>query len=331
MFECIPMINITKSHIILGDCVEKMKELPENSFDIIIADPPYNIGKDFGNNSDKQTMPEYIQWSKKWIAECQRLLKNTGTMFIYGFDERLAYLSVLLPIEQQRWLIWYYTNKNIPSLNFWQRSHESIICYWKKTPLFNRDEVREPYTSAFLKGSAGRIRPATEGRFSHNTSKTTIYCANARGALPRDVINCSTLAGGASIKERLMYCKTCQKIIAPNERKKHQKHIVIIHPTQKPLALSDKLIKSSRPQGEFKVLIPFCGSGSECLATLKNGGIFTAFEINSDYVHLAHHAIQNYANSLNAFGVNTTNPLGRRSKVPCVGLNLINSSKESLS
>ncbi|WP_428049523.1 DNA-methyltransferase [Candidatus Avelusimicrobium caledoniensis] len=286
-----------KNKIILGDCIEEMKKLPSSSFDIVIADPPYNIGKDFGNNFDNYSLEEYISWSKKWIRECRRLLKDTGTMFVYGFDEILAHLSVMFPIGQQRWLIWYYTNKNVPSLNFWQRSHESIICHWKQTPIFNRDNVREPYTEGFLKGSAGRIRPNTKGRFSRESSQPTVYKAHAQGALPRDVFSISTLAGGAALRERNIFCKTCGKLIDPHQRKFHEGHDVIIHPTQKPLSLTEKLILSSKPKSDFSVLIPFGGSGSECLCTLTHGGQFTAFELNPDYVKLSQAVVDNYMSS----------------------------------
>ena len=288
------MLKEFKNKIILGDCIQGMKKLPSNSFDIIIADPPYNIGKNFGNNFDDYSLEEYIAWSKKWIRECRRLLKDTGTMFVYGFDEILAHLSVLFPLNQQRWLIWYYTNKNIPSLNFWQRSHESIICHWKHTPIFNRDDVREPYTEGFLKGSAGRTRPATKGRFSRETSGVTVYKAHERGALPRDVFSISTLAGGAALRERNIFCKTCGELIDPHKRKQHEGHETVIHPTQKPLSLTEKLILSSKPDSNFSVLIPFGGSGSECLCTLAQGGEFTAFELNPDYVRLSKAVINNY-------------------------------------
>lgn len=287
-------MNTNKGLIQNIDCLIGMKELPDNSIDIIIADPPYNIGKDFGNDSDKQTYPDYIEWVKLWLIECQRLLKPTGTMFIYGFDEILAHISVLLPIKQHRWLTWYYTNKNVASLNFWQRSHESIICYWKNTPLFNRDAVREPYTEDFIKGSAGRVRPV--GLTGRGGKKESIYNANPLGALPRDVIKVSTLAGGRSLQERIIYCKTCKKIISPKDRKAHLTHDLIIHPTQKPMDLTDKLIKSCKPDGNFTVLIPFCGSGSECIVTLMNNGTYIAYEINPDYVLLAQENIKVYNN-----------------------------------
>ncbi len=271
--------------IILGDAVKELRKLPNESCDVIIIDPPYNIGKNFGNNIDKRELSEYIEWSKKWINESIRVMRPTGTMFIYGFSEILAYLSVEIPINK-RWLIWHYTNKNVASLNFWQRSHEAIICAWKEKPTFNRDEVREPYTEGFLNGAAGKVRKGTVGRFSRG-GQETVYNAHEGGALPRDVIKIPALAGGAGMVERWFLCKTCNDVFEPRELKKHEKHEVIKHPTQKPLELSRKLILSAIPKNDGVVLIPFAGSGSECVAAKELGQNYLGFELNPDYIKLA--------------------------------------------
>lgn len=245
--------------IICEDCIEGMKNMKDESIDIIIADPPYNIGKDFGNDSDKRTMENYIEWSKKWTSECLRVLKNDGTMFIYGMSENLAYIrsQVIGTSCNVKWLIWHYTNKCTPSLNCWQRSHESILMCWKNAKRFNKDLVREPYTENFKKLD-GRKRASTKGRFG---DKETKYSVNEKGALPRDVIKIPALAGGAGKKER------------------------VDHPTQKPLKLCDTLLKSCYKKGD-KVLIPFAGSGSECVAAKDLGLDFIAYELNKDYVKL---------------------------------------------
>ncbi|OHA46447.1 MAG: repressor LexA [Candidatus Taylorbacteria bacterium RIFOXYD2_FULL_36_9] len=271
--------------IILGDAIAQLKKLPDESCDVIIIDPPYNIGKDFGNNIDKRELKEYVSWCKEWINESIRIMKPSGTMFIYGFSEILAYLSVEIPI-QKRWLIWHYTNKNVASSNFWQRSHESIICAWKDKPVFNRDEIREPYTEGFLNGAAGKVRKGTVGRYS-NSGKETIYHAHEGGALPRDVIKIPALAGGAGMNERWFLCKTCNKICEPRQLKEHEKHEIIKHPTQKPFELSKKLIKSAMPKSDGVVLVPFVGTGSECAAAKELDQSYIGFEINPDYVRLA--------------------------------------------
>lgn len=249
-------------NIFKEDCITGMKKLGNESADIIICDPPYNIGKDFGNNSDKQDMDTYLKWCDEWISECIRIVKPNGTLYIYGFSEILAFIRVRININV-RWIIWHYTNKVTPSLNFWQRTHESILCCHKDSPVFNRDDVREPYTDAFLKNAAGKVRKATKGRFS-NGEKETTYTAHENGALPRDVIKISALAGGAGKKER------------------------VNHPTQKPLELCEKLIKASKNKEDQETLlvVPFAGSGSECVAAKKENINFIGFEINEEYVNL---------------------------------------------
>jgi len=256
-----PVPTTIKQEILQGDSLLLLPTLQSESAQIILADPPYNIGKDFGNDSDKKPMDEYLSWCDKWIKECLRILKPNGTMFIYGFSEILALITARIPFSiHRRWLIWHYTNKNVASLHFWQRSHESILVLWKEDKVFNRDAVREPYTDGFLKGAAGKKRAATKGRFSDGKTETT-YTAHPAGALPRDVIKVPALAGGAGISER------------------------VDHPTQKPLALCETLLKSCQ-QPEGIVLVPFAGSGSECVAAKKFNLPFVGIELNPDYVKL---------------------------------------------
>jgi site-specific DNA-methyltransferase (adenine-specific) len=259
-------LEINKIHN--EDCITGMKKIASESVDIVICDPPYNIGKDFGNDSDKQKMDEYLLWCDEWIKECLRILKPNGTMYIYGFSEILAFIRTRIYCNV-RWLIWHYTNKVTPSLNFWQRTHESILCCYKNKPIFNRDDVREPYTDTFLKNAAGKVRKATKGRFS-NGEKETTYTAHEGGALPRDVIKVPALAGGAGKKER------------------------VDHPTQKPLSLCETLLKAAKnKEGQTLVVVPFAGSGSECVAAKKELINFIGFEINTQYIDICNVRLSN--------------------------------------
>jgi site-specific DNA-methyltransferase (adenine-specific) len=248
-----------------GDCIEGMKSLEPECAQIVICDPPYNIGKDFGNGSDCQEFERYVSWCKQWIHEALRILKPDGTLYIYGFSEILAHIQVrALPDNVKvRWLVWHYTNKNVPSNKFWQRSHESILCVWKGShiPNFNIDKVREPYTDAFLRNAAGKLRKGTKGRYN-NKNETTVYHAHANGALPRDVIKIPALAGGAGKNER------------------------VEHPTQKPLDICRKLIKAAAKENGL-VVIPFVGSGSEAVVCQELGLPFIGYELNETYVQLA--------------------------------------------
>ena len=215
-----------KSKIIAGDVIKVLKKLvrkvklsgeANNKFDVIIADPPYNIGKDFGNNIDYRELQNYINWSKNWVEQCLELLSDSGLIYVYGFSEILARVASQFPLEKQRFLIWYYTNKTSPSSNFWQRSHEAILCLWKnKRPNLEINQIREPYTNNYLKLN-GKERANTRGRFGN---KTTIYKVNGQGALPRDVIAIPALAGGAGMVERYFMCKDCNKNLYHSSEKK---------------------------------------------------------------------------------------------------------------
>ena len=244
--------------------MEYLNKIPKNiKFDLIIADPPYNIGKDFGNNSDNLPLPEYIKWSERWINRCMDLLREDGLIYIYGFSEILAYIAVKFPLENQRWLVWHYTNKTVPSLKFWQRSHETILSLWKsKRPNLEVNNIREPYTETYKK-CIGRKRKNTKGRFG---TKETIYNGHKNGALPRDVIKTPSLAGGKGSTERYFLCRTCKsKLFPPSEIEGHRSHNILKHPTQKPMNLTKKLIQSRIKNKNGRLLVPFAGSGSECV------------------------------------------------------------------
>lgn len=268
----VQLVEITSSELEMNtiyneDCIQGMKKINSETVDIVICDPPYNIGKDFGNDSDKQDMNTYLQWCDQWIAECIRILKPNGTLYIYGFSETLAFVRTRITCNV-RWLVWHYTNKVTPSLNFWQRTHESILCCYKEKPLFNRDDVREPYTDGFLKGAAGKVRKSTKGRFSNGETET-VYTAHENGALPRDVIKVPALAGGAGKKER------------------------VDHPTQKPLSLCETLLKAAQNKdGDTLVVVPFAGSGSECVAAKKQLINYIGFEINEKYIEICNTRLQ---------------------------------------
>lgn len=281
-----------QSRIECGDVLEVLKSLPvEIKFDVVIIDPPYNIGKDFGNSNDTMPIHEYVEWSKEYISLCFKLLADNGLIYIYGFPEILARISSQYPIDEQRWLAWHYTNKAVPSAKFWQRSHESILCLWKsghKRPVLEIDQIREPYSKTFLNQSAGKTRRGTHSRFGGKGNKETVYIANKNGALPRDVIKIPALAGGAGASERWFMCRTCgDNVYSPKHIQDHREHDTLKHPTQKPLELTKRLIRSRINGNGGRTLVPFAGSGSECIVATRLGIDYLGVELNPLYVDFA--------------------------------------------
>ena len=101
----------------LGDCLELMKDIPDGSVDLVLTDPPYNIGK---GKWDK--IPNYIEWCGKWLKECQRILKPSGTLYLWHND-----------IEQSSELVvWIKNNTDFVfnSMNVWDKGDFRALS-WK--------------------------------------------------------------------------------------------------------------------------------------------------------------------------------------------------------
>jgi site-specific DNA-methyltransferase (adenine-specific) len=95
----------------LGNCIDWLSSLPEQSVDLIFADPPYNINKADWDNFN--TQEDYINWSVQWIAQASRVLKKSGSLYVCGFSEILADLKHPASkfFASCRWLVWHYKNK----------------------------------------------------------------------------------------------------------------------------------------------------------------------------------------------------------------------------
>ncbi len=282
--------SCTGSRLFNGDVLNILGFLADSKeiFDVCIADPPYNIGKDFGNNNDDLPLEEYVKWSRDWIDLTLSLLSRDGILYIYGFTEILAHVAVNYPLDQQRWLVWHYTNKTVPTSKFWQRSHESILALWNnEKPKLHVDDIREPYTQNFLRNSAGKKRKQTTGRFSKDDADST-YQAHANGALPRDVLKIPALAGGAGRTERWFMCISHDRqVFPPSELTHHRSCNVLKHPTQKPSALTERLLASRIQGSSGRLLVPFTGSGSECVVAQKLGVPFVGIELNPEFVEFS--------------------------------------------
>jgi site-specific DNA-methyltransferase (adenine-specific) len=278
--------TFAKNQIYLEDVVSALRNLSTNSVDILIADPPYNIGKDFGECKDNLPLDDYIAWCLTWIAESLRVLKDGGLLYIYGYSEILAHLLVKSEAKYKRNLIWHYTNKNAASVNGWQRSHEAILLLANSKPRFNVDQVREPYTKSYLENSAGKERAGTMSRFN-KSGIVTKYVAHPAGALPRDVIKISALAGGSGAKEKAHLCLDCQALAIGKEKNLHLGHELITHPTQKPLALTRRLIAAVKNLDKTNTaVVLFAGSGAECVAARMEGCDVIGFDINTQFVQM---------------------------------------------
>ena len=238
--------------ILHRDCIEGMKELPDGCVDIIIADPPYNLGKDFGHWKEKERKHQWLPWSQKWLKESDRLLRQGGSIFVYGIHHHLCWLQCYLyelGLDYRRQIIWYYENGFAGYSSKTLAAHYEPLLWFSKGPKYTYNPIREPYKSV------ERLKYKI-------TKKGKLWHPNPEGRLAGDVWQFPTLAGRRFRDEK------------------------VAHPTQKPLSISRRIVRHFSHKGDL-VLVPFVGSGSECLAASLEKRKFIGFEINENYIKIA--------------------------------------------
>jgi len=134
--------------ILQGDCVEMLKSIDSESIDLIIADPPYNLGKDYGNNSDNLEFDDYISFTKSWLKESVRVLKKTGTVYIFVGFRYISYLYQILENDYNmkfaNWICWHYT-QGIGKTKGFSPRHDDILMFTKSDNyIFNLDDIKVP-------------------------------------------------------------------------------------------------------------------------------------------------------------------------------------------
>jgi len=158
--------------IICGDSVKELQNIPGESVDLVITDPPFNIGKDYGAYKDRLSKKEYIEWCKKWLAECIRVLKHGGALYLFNYPENNAYLLPFLDenLTFKRWMTWHYpVNTGMSPTNF-TRSQHSILFYIKgdKSKTFNRKDIAVSYKNPADKRIKELIKNGSPGRMPYD-------------------------------------------------------------------------------------------------------------------------------------------------------------------
>lgn len=164
-------MNKCKLDIICADALEELKQIPSNSIDLIVADPPYNLGKDYGNDSDSREFEDYLDFTKQWTAECKRIITDTGTIYVFMGFRFISYLYQILEREHRlrfnNWICWHYT-QGIGKKKGFSPRHDDVLVFTKSSNFyFNIDAVRIP--QKFYR-SVNNMRGANPGdvwEFSH--------------------------------------------------------------------------------------------------------------------------------------------------------------------
>jgi DNA modification methylase len=165
------MQNNNHMDVICGDAIRELKKLSHNSVDLIIADPPYNLGKNYGNNDDLKSFEDLMDFNRSWLLEAERILKSDGTIYVFMGVRFISYLYEILDREIQfifnSWICWHYTQGLGRTKGFSSR-HDDILMFTKsKKYNFYLDNVRVP--QKFYR-SVNNMRGANPGDvwlFSH--------------------------------------------------------------------------------------------------------------------------------------------------------------------
>lgn len=157
--------------IITGDAISELKKLESNSVDLVIADPPYNLGKDYGNNHDIQGFDEYLVFSHNWLSQAHRVLKPSGTLYVFMGFRFISYLYNIVDRELgmffNSWIVWHYT-QGIGKTRGFSPRHDDILMFTKTENFkFNLDEVRVPQKYYRERNNMRGANPGDVWMFSH--------------------------------------------------------------------------------------------------------------------------------------------------------------------
>ncbi len=236
------------SMAICADSLVVLKKIKDKSINLIFADAPYNIGKDFGNNVDKwENVNSYIIWCKQWIDECMRVLTDDGTMYFMTATQHMPYLDTFVSEKYNVLcrIVWTYDSSGVQSKKIFGSLYEPILMINKN----KKSKYTFNYKNILVKAKTGAERKLIDYR------KT-----------PPQPYNTEKIPGNVWNFNRVRF--------KMNEYENH--------PTQKPEALLERIIKTSSNPGDI-VLDPFSGSFTTSSVATRLGRYAIGIDLNDEY------------------------------------------------
>jgi len=264
-------VIITETNVIYNeDCLEGMKRLPDKSIDMILCDLPYGTT----DNKWDVIIPFDLLW-----AQYERVIKDNGAIVLTGSQ---PFTSKLVMSNQQLFRYeWIWEKSFAPNFQLANKMpmkiHENILVFYKKLPVYNKQMI--PRTSSRIKDSIekGYTFPASGDSDNYAISRVA---QNAKRYDPD--------------------WKNPETVLRINNLKNNSKEKVG-HPTQKPVALFEYLIKTYTNKGDV-VLDNCIGSGTTAIACLNTDRKFIGFETNEEYFRVAQDRIKNNVTQIDLFG-----------------------------
>lgn len=236
--------------IIQGDSLKELQKLEDESIHLIFADPPYNIGKNFNGNKDKwQTDELYLEWCYKWLDLCIQKLKPNGSLYVMTSTQFMPYFDIYLSkkLTILSRIAWYYDSSGVQAKKYYGSMYEPILFCVKnsKNYIFNAQDI-------LVEAKTGAIR------------KLIDYRKN-----PPQIFSSQKVPGNVWEFSRVRY------------RMEEYEN----HPTQKPTALLERIIKASSNMWDI-VLDPFSGTFTTSFVAKKLGRKSIGIELQEDYIKI---------------------------------------------
>ena len=180
------------------DCIKGLKKLKDSSVDLIISDPPYILGKDYGNLSDFRDRKEYLEFTNNWILESKRVLKDSGTIYVFMGVRLISNIFNILENNNfifNSWITWHYTQGLGKKKGFSPR-HDDILMFTKtKKFKFNLDAIRIPQKYYRSRNNMNGSNPGDVWKFSHvhysNPNRQDHPTQKPEGVLKRMILTSS--------------------------------------------------------------------------------------------------------------------------------------------
>lgn len=237
--------------VIWGDALEALSsQIPDKSIDLIFADPPYNIGKDFNGRKDKWDSDEaYLDWCYKWLNLCLQKLRDNGSFYVMTATQNMPYFDIHLrdKIHIMSRIVWYYDSSGVQARNYFGSLYEPILfgVKDKKSYTFNADDI-------LVEAKTGAKRKLIDYR----KPVPALY-------------NSEKVPGNVWEIPRVRY------------RMEEYEN----HPTQKPVALLERIIRASSNPDAI-VLDPFSGTFTTSFVAQQLGRKSIGIEIDEEYVKI---------------------------------------------
>ena len=249
------------------DCFDFLSKIDDNSINLAVIDPPYNMSK--ADWDTFKSHKDFLDFTYKWIDALLPKLKQNGSLYIFNTSFNSAYILQHLVSKNmvfQNWITWDKRDGLGTSKRKYSNGQESILFFTKSDKhIFNYNDIRVPYEST------DRIEHAIKKGILKNGER---WFPNPNGRFCGEVWHITS--------ER-------------HKRKINGKVQKMEHLTPKPLDLIERIIKASSKKGDL-VLDCFVGSGTTAVASKILGRNFLCSDIDKNYVKLSNKNLDLYAN-----------------------------------